>query len=81
MKADAETYKANIRCNQGIPAEKGEEGLQAASGVKDTMRTRPTESTRQGPQGLTETEMAIIEPARVYSRTSAYMLLFFSLGT
>lgn len=30
--------------------------------VKDTMRTRPTDSTKQGPQGLTETEAAITEP-------------------
>ena len=51
MKADAETYKANVRCSQGTPAEEGEEGLQAASGVKHTMRTWPTESTKQGPQG------------------------------
>lgn len=44
--------------------------IAAASGVKDTMRTWLIESIKQGPQGLTETEMAITEPARVYSRPS-----------
>lgn len=49
-----------------------------AIGVKDTRRTRPTESSKQGSKGLTETEVAISEWA--WARFSAYMLWLFSLG-
>lgn len=33
-----------------------------AGGLKDTQRTGPTESTKQGSWGLTETAAAITEP-------------------
>lgn len=35
-----------------------------------------TESTKQGSEGLTKTEVKIREPAWVYARSSAYMLCY-----
>jgi hypothetical protein len=49
-------------------------------GIKDTRRTWPTESTKQGSQGLTETEMTVTEPAWVSARSSAYTLWLLAWG-
>lgn len=45
--------------------------------VKDTRRRPPTGSTKQGSQGLTETEAAIVEPAWICAGSSAYVMLEF----
>ena len=42
--------------------------------MEDTRRTWPTESTKQGSHGLTETEAAIMDPALVCTRSSDYIL-------
>lgn len=49
-------------------------GIVAAKGIEHTRRARPTEPTKQGPQGPTETEAAAVEPALVFARSSEYML-------
>lgn len=43
-------------------------------GVRDTGRTRPMESTKQGSWGFTETEVAIVESMWIFTRSSAYIL-------
>lgn len=45
-----------------------------SEGMGDTRRTWPTESTKQGPYGLTETKSTSTGPASVCSRASVYML-------
>ena len=50
-----------------------------ARGLKDTQRTGPTESTKQGSSwGLTETAAAIPEPLLFCTRFSEYVLWLFS---
>ena len=51
-----------------------------ARGVQDSMRTWSSESTKQGSMELTETEATTMDPALVCTRSSAYILWFFSLG-
>ena len=56
-------------CGRGggqIVGDRGDEG---------TRRMWSTESTKQGSWGLTETEAAITEPAWVYARSSACMVV------
>lgn len=48
------------------------EELQEPEGSRTTGENR--ESTKQGSQGLTETETTVVEPAWVYARSSACML-------
>lgn len=48
--------------------------------VKDAQRRRSAESTKQGSQGLTKTEGAIMEPAWVFTKSSAYMLQLLAWG-
>jgi hypothetical protein len=45
-----------------------------SEGMADTRRTWATESAKQGTYGLTESKAAIMVPAGVYIRSSAYML-------
>lgn len=51
----------------------------ASRGVKDATVPLPTESSKPGTYGLTETEATTTEPVWNYTRPSAYMLLLFSL--
>lgn len=48
-------------------------------GIKDIIRTKPTESTKQGSSGITETKRAITEPAWGCTRFSVFMMWLFSL--
>lgn len=45
-----------------------------AKGMEDTRRTQPTESTKQGAYGLTETEAACTGPAGVCIRSLLYVV-------
>ena len=47
-----------------------------ARGLKDTRRARPTESTKQGSWGLTETDAAVPAPLLVCTRLSVCMYVF-----
>lgn len=51
----------------------GAEVLQELEEMENIRRTQPTESTRQGSYGLTETEAASTVHARVYTRSFAFM--------
>lgn len=54
--------------------------IAGARGVKDTRRMWPTGST-EGSQGLTETEVAITEPAWVSTRSSANVVVLLLLDS
>ena len=48
-----------------------------ARGAEGTRKTRPIEATKQG---LTETQVAIMEQVWIRARSSAYVLRLFGLG-
>jgi hypothetical protein len=60
----------NTKQSQENPKEERWEG---ARGFKETTFIWPTESTKQGSEGLTETEVTIRKPVRVWARSSAYV--------
>jgi hypothetical protein len=54
-------------CGRGGGKIKGSEGME------DTRRTQLTESTKQGVFGLTETEVASMGPAWIFTKFSVYI--------
>lgn len=55
-------------------------GIVGSPGVEDTRKAWPIESTKKGSWELTETEKEVMEPARSYTRSSAYKLRSLALG-
>lgn len=64
MGTDAETH-SKISCRAQGTCKRREGRIVGARGVEDTRRTQPTESTKQGSEGLTETKAGVREPAGV----------------
>ena len=75
MITDAETHSKSLVRAQGDLWKKGRKDCRS-HGVQDSRKTWPTESTKQG---LTETQVAIMEPAWVCARSSYMLCLLASL--